>query len=740
MDIRGLLFAALAGLPYGIGHAQMMLAGLDEDMALLYGDDEIISIATGTEKPIHLAPSVASVITADDIKAMGAATVAEALEFVPGLHISKSYNRMSDLLSIRGIHSQFNAQVLFLVNGVVVEDLQINSLPTLFTLPVANVSRIEVMRGPGSAVYGADAFAGVVNVITKSADEIGAGSVGVRAGSFDTTDVWAQTSGALGEWDAAFSFEYRSAGTDKDRIIESDAQGFAFDPMLGTSASLAPGPINTDMDLFNTSITLNKDAWNIWFNSWNLRDAGVGAGVAPALDPIGGQDADLYNLQLTYSENDYFKHTDLDARVSYSRYWLNVYFQLFPPGAMFPIGADGNLLTPSDPSCPVLAPGGAPTCLVSFSDGVVGNPWGASQTYTSELAMTYHRFADHQIRLAIGMDHFSTEQGEKKNFGPGVIDGTDASIHGSSLDDTLTNVTDTDGIYLPDKSRTLAYLTLQDEWKFAPDWELTAGVRYDDYSDFGSTVNPRAALVWAADYNLTTKLLYGRAFRSPSFGELYYINNPSTTGNPDLDPETIDMAELVFDYRPNFDLQTVFNVYAYKVDGLIDFVGGKAQNAHDLEGHGLEADINWQLGERTTLLTNFAWQHSINSDTNQDIADAPGHQASIALRHRGTKSCAFSGQANWVAHRKRAKEAFSTVAGVSNDSRDAVDDYTTVDFTVYCQLQSAPIELAVSLRNAFDADAHEPSPYNPDLQSANMPGDFPLQGRNGYVELVYRFE
>ncbi|CAK0780863.1 hypothetical protein CCP3SC15_810013 [Gammaproteobacteria bacterium] len=72
--------------------------------------------------------------------------------------------------------------------------------------------------------------------------------------------------------------------------------------------------------------------------------------------------------------------------------------------------------------------------------------------------------------------------------------------------------------------RRVDYLYAQDEWNLARDWTLTAGVRHDRYSDFGSTTNPRLALVWDATLNLTAKLLFGQAFRAPSFTEQYGIN------------------------------------------------------------------------------------------------------------------------------------------------------------------------------------------------------------------------
>jgi outer membrane receptor for ferrienterochelin and colicins len=69
-------------------------------------------------------------------------------------------------------------------------------------------------------------------------------------------------------------------------------------------------------------------------------------------------------------------------------------------------------------------------------------------------------------------------------------------------------------------SRNVSYGYLQDEWSFARDWILTGGIRYDHYSDFGGTTNPRLALVWEASQNVTGKLMYGTALRSPSFVEL----------------------------------------------------------------------------------------------------------------------------------------------------------------------------------------------------------------------------
>lgn len=679
------------------------LAASESGLMLLYENEEVVEIATGTAKPLHLAPSVASVITAKDIKAMGWHTLDEALESVPGLHVSRSSNRLNSLISMRGIHTDMNAQIVLMINGMPIKE-QINGYRAVrFTLPVENIARIEVVRGPGSAIYGADAFAGVINIVTKDASEIDGANVGARAGSFGTRDAWAQYGGHLSNWDVALSLEYSHSDGDRDRIVRSDFQTILDGGSGG--ASLTPGPLETRYKLFNTSLTANHGHWNIWFNNWNLKDAGVGAGAAEALDPVGSSDVNLYSVLLGYSNKDFGKYSELDARVSYRDTTERNRYQILPPAAAAPIGADGNLCLP--PICTV------PAGVVMFPDGYLGNPSGLSKEIRSELAITYKRFIGQRIRTAIGFEHFTTDTEETKNFGPGVL----TSPLPASRDGTVVDVTGTANIFMPDVTRTVRYLSLQDEWQFAPDWELTAGVRYDDYSDFGSTTNPRLALVWATDYNLTSKLLYGRAFRAPTFGELYYKNNPVLTGNRSLSPETVDMLELAFDYRPTFDWTTTLGVFGYRSTDMIEYVSGTAQNTGKYKGKGAEAEAIWKPGNIWQIKANIALQYAENVNNGQVVANAPRSQAYLAGVWQPVSAWSVSTQAKWVGNRPRA----------AADSRAAIADYALVDLAIRYQPTRAGWEIAASLRNVFDKDAREPS-------NGVIPDDYPLEGRAVYLE------
>jgi outer membrane receptor for ferrienterochelin and colicins len=90
----------------------------DEDLALAYGDAATVSIATGSKQSLRRAPAVASVFTAEDIRAMGASDLREVLAQVPGLHVSVSPFIYEPRYMVRGVQSAYSPQVLVLIDGV----------------------------------------------------------------------------------------------------------------------------------------------------------------------------------------------------------------------------------------------------------------------------------------------------------------------------------------------------------------------------------------------------------------------------------------------------------------------------------------------------------------------------------------------------------------------------------------------------------------------------------------------
>lgn len=672
--------------------------------------------ATGSQLPIHKAPAVASIITAEDIEKIGATDLNQVLETVPGVHVI-----LNPLLSVgrfwsfRGIHASTGMKgVLLLMNGVPINSIYTGNIPQYCIIPVADISRVEVIRGPGSAVHGADAFGGTINIITKDAHEINGYRAGLRGGSFNTYDAWAQYGGSLLGWNVALSMEYQRSDGDDGRIIEADNQS-RFDGRFGSDASLTPAEMLTNYEVFNGHIDLNKDYWDLRLWTWFLKDGGSGADPSQSVTQV--EDAvnyDQYLAEIEYTNPELFTNWEMRFYSSFLYRSLLNKWVMFPPGAVLPIGDDGNAFTGNN--------------LVTFTDGYIGQPGYDDKEAAIEGSAFYTGFNNHRIRSGAGFKFFDLTATEKKNFGPSVINGTQPVVDG-----TLTDLTGSPYAYIPDKERKLWYLFLQDEWHFAKKWELTAGVRYDHFSDFGDTINPRLALVWETRYDFTTKLLYGRAFRAPSFQELYVQNNPLFLGNDELNPQTIDTVELAFDYQLKSNLRTILNMFAYETKEIIAVLPDKDadgnpmgtrtfHNAGTEIGYGFEIEVDWEVTDTIHLNGNFAFQHSEDKDTGEETPDAPGIQLYLNPHWKFYPNWSLDAQIYWIGDRVRAE----------SDTREEIDDYALVNMTLRRKNIFKHWDIALAVRNLFDEDAREPA--------ANIPDDYPMEGLSFYGEVRFHYE
>jgi outer membrane receptor for ferrienterochelin and colicins len=662
----------------------------EDELALTYGDKSYISIVTGSQQAIARAPAAATVITAHDIESMGATDLEQVLESVPGLHVSFSSLAGNPIYSFRGIFTGFNPQVLMLVNSIPITNVFAGNRSQIWGgMPLENVARVEVIRGPGSALYGADAFSGVINVITKTAADIKGTEYGIRTGSFKSRDAWIQHGGNLGPLEAAFYL--RTGHTDGQRgIIKQDA-------LFGSLATLAPGPISTSRNAMDARADLSYDLWR-FRAGYQQREVGIGTGLADSLDPNSRVPASRLYLDLNYQNSNWAPNWDISSVIGYydiKEKASDPAFMLFPPGA-----------------------------LPGFPEGVIGNPGHSERHSHVSLSAFYSGFERHRVRMGAGYrieDLYETS--ETKNYNIVALPGIGPSFIPLG---SIVDVSGTPDVYLTPHKRNLGYLFMQDEWTFAKDWTLTAGVRHDRYSDFGQTTNPRLALVWDAAYNLVVKAMHGRAFRAPSFTEQYNINNPVSIGNPTLRPETIGTSELAFSWQPSQGLQTNLSLFHYRMRDIIRFVpdatGATAQNSGGQSGHGLELDASWEATRNLRLAGSFSLQHSTDNATGKDAGLAPHRRLFVRADWRFAPLWQLGTTVNHVADRKRQP----------NDSRPPVADYTTLDLSLRREKFAGNWEVRATVLNLFNRDAREPS-----LSPGNIPFDLPLPGRAIYVQFQH---
>lgn len=662
-----------------------------DDLELIFGNAEMVSVASGYPLPRKLSPSVTSVMTNKEIEAIGARRIEDVLEFLPGIHVSSARSG-NNVIGFRGIYSEANTQVLVLVNGIPLRNTANGGKPLAWTMSVKNISHIEVIRGPGSMLYGGDATTGVINVITKTGREMNGGKIGGFFGSQDTYEGWAQYGLKESDWEYSVSIQGGTTnGSQGD--IDRDAQT-VLDAQFGSNVSSAPGHTNFGRDDINARIDVAYQDW-LRFRAGYQRFANVqtGEGAALALDNTGSTNEDIYNLDLTMNHK-ISDELSLDATIYFIGQDTNWDLKLLPAGTF-----SGFL------------PLGATSQATSFQ-GTMG--------LTNQI--NYSGIKSHNVTLGTGIIYnWVDDVSNKINYliTPSFI---------TQIPLTEVSAFGRDPILIS-KNRTNFYALFQDEWNFATDFYLTAGMRYDYYSDASDGFSPRISLVWNIDNNLTAKLLYSRSFRPPSFLEK---NLPATPGTK-IESETVNTVEFQIENTWSPGLTTSANVYWFEFDNLITSLSDSTltsvasaspnpvafTNASKINGIGLETEIRYAFNESLDFLLNYSY-HSVSKSDQTGLL--PEHMIK-SLVSWFALDWKIGAQLNWVGERRRA----------ANDPRSNLDNYFIAGVTLSTQVAKS-LEFTFRVNNLFGAQAKEPS-----LNSILLPGDVPVNDRTFLGQITWTF-
>ncbi|MCX7676257.1 MAG: TonB-dependent receptor, partial [Alteraurantiacibacter sp.] len=419
-----------------------------------------VTISTSSKQKRSKAPSIVSVITAEDILATGATDLMDVLQSVPGVYVKRNLFGFKPLITFRGASG---TNVLLMINGAPVKDLIWSPGIYWKGVPANQIERIEIIRGPGSALFGSDASAGVINVITKTAGTISRSEAGLRVGSYDTQQGWLQHGTRWNDFNIGVTADW------------SHTDGH--DPFIARARGGSQGIAHYGWNNEDIHFSIARGAWRLLVDHTRHSDVAIGLTGAAVLDARTRAHDSLDSLALLYANPTLTRDWELNGELRYR----NMEY------------SSGNGFFEGVPA------------YANFKQEVA-----AERRINAELGATYRGWRDHALRIGGGL----------------VVQDL---VEFTQVLDGVPKVIDTGGsyVFLPTgliptaqqapKKRRNHYFFLQDVWSFAPDWELTAGLRYDHYSDFGSTLNPRLALVWQTTERLTTKLMYGQAFRAPSY-------------------------------------------------------------------------------------------------------------------------------------------------------------------------------------------------------------------------------
>ncbi|TAK09104.1 MAG: Plug domain-containing protein [Candidatus Manganitrophaceae bacterium] len=202
-------------------------ARIEEEMRFFEQEAHQLSIATKHLQTVREAPAIATVITEQEIRNMGARNLLDILRRVPGFGTTIGHFGRSEF-EIRGIKSLNSERVLFLIDGILVNEAVHGGLAmAMMKMSIDNIKRIEIIRGPGSALHGSDAFIGVVNLVTKQGGDMNGVAVSGGGGVSTPSSSICRPAGGLpiSTWPSSSITIGRKARRSKSRAMLWEIRG-----------------------------------------------------------------------------------------------------------------------------------------------------------------------------------------------------------------------------------------------------------------------------------------------------------------------------------------------------------------------------------------------------------------------------------------------------------------------------------------------------------------------------------
>lgn len=497
---------------------------------------EIIVTASALPESVDETPAAASVVTREDIEKREARDVADVLREVPGVTVSRTGSSgKTTSVFLRGGSSK---QALVLWNGVEMNNAY-HSAYNFGPLSTAGVERVEIVRGPFSALYGSDAVSGVVNVLTApSHDEALVDVEGGEHGFFN-----AAAHGALSRdrWNAHATLERRQDDgftPNDDFRSTSILGGVSFTPLATASIGILARYSSYDLGIPR-----------------NVNAAGT------AFVPTPRRREDGWESQLAIP-----MHFEA-GRMTYS-----------------------VRLTENHRNDDYVDPDGA---------------FGAEEAHTD--AVTRSANASIRAKTAIG-----------------------AITLGGEYETSEVDHTDTFGLNVDARERDSRSFFVEDRVSIAAgngaSFEITAGLRHDNYDTFGSELSPRVAAAWVRNGH-KVRAAYGKGFRAPAIGELY----SPFFGFPDLQPERSRSIEIGYDrYFDNGSFTA--SVFDSEYDDLIfyDLVAAHYGNINSASSRGLELGASHRFGALSTSAS-YTYLDTEDESSGAELLRRPRHSGSVAL-------------------------------------------------------------------------------------------------------------
>jgi outer membrane receptor for ferrienterochelin and colicins len=712
-----------------------------------------VSSASGVEESIRDAPAAMIVITAYDIQQRGYTDLTEILSDLPGFDTMITQGTQQTTSYQRGYRTPFMQRTLLLVNGNV--DNKLWSHTALFSrqYPISNLERIEVLYGPAGAIYGPNAFLGVINIITKAptTDDENKVTVNIEAGSYSTRAIDFGAHGSAGE--VAYSFGYKTFKSDEAGLSDMAPWGFMTAAQLSNRTIYGAVLDHNFKDIQYGTYANRSDEWGFTgeigfgdftfgYINWETKN-----GYGPYYASDRAQPNQTWNNS---SRQLYLEHNvDMTDKLKVKTVALTRESRIW--GGWVEAEPDWN----SDLA--IISPS-----YLSISDwNSLSSARLFKQDYNYALSDTLRvsggiKYETKVLNKAYEICYYWTsavcaaedpeDLGPTDN-GPGIFHSTDGTaIIGPTANSTAlpTNIAETtdEGVYV------------QGIWDMDA-WRFNVGLRYDKNSIYGSTVNPRASAVWKLSDKMTLKALYGTAFQEPAPTQLFG-GWSGRSANPLLQPEEMTNMELILMYQGDHMLHDI-SLFSGAYENVIK---EDAQNAGTRDTIGLEYRGNYSFAnviDGANDITGYLYYTYTKTDSSiyydfatatwldgeSDLGDIAPHKVNLGMNLPVNEDLNINVRINYVSKRKLYLRNPLRDSTRVDGGREA-EAYTTVDLNVSYTL--GLVNLSLKVKNLLDK-----AYYHPGVESANAGDDFsrrslgyqnsliPQVGMNWMMTLQWKF-
>ncbi|WP_233999065.1 TonB-dependent receptor plug domain-containing protein [Pseudoalteromonas sp. T1lg122] len=506
--------------------------------------DVQVDIASKTSETLSSVPSTMSVFSRKQIQALGVDNAYEVMNFVPGMQSTRGdWVGAVPKDHARGVYLD-SGNVLVMINGERVNESSFGKASVYMPyIPIEVIEKIEFIRGPGSALYGSNAFLGVMNIVTskeRNALQLVVGNNGRY--------------GATGQFNTSFS--------DDTSLFAS----ISYDQKDGESY---PQGVKDPLEALylEAGVDYKKLKLRARYNETSLDEFLNLAGYSTQNQHT--SDNTFVGVKYNWINNDRLK---LDSSYSYTKHNIS----------------SAGLIAAFD----------------DIPDFLLGPAWQTTDSkFETELSYQF----ENQWQLAAGIEYAEAKQveaGVRTSYydDESMLVIIDPAYYQQGIV-TVMDFPEFASLKYTFETYS-AYGQLKIPYSDA--LTLFVGARYDDVKDIDSKFSPRLAAVYVINPEHTVKVQYGESFRTPVTNELF-SNDDVTVGNPSLRSESVKTTELVWHYQTSElqanavlfynELNDFINIEpTQSTDALFTFA-----NSFNTQNSGIELDGTWQSSKEFSV-------------------------------------------------------------------------------------------------------------------------------------------